>query len=69
MIRSAVDDLTDRYSDDEIRISAEVVAQATIAICKNIFVVPRSEIRRSLSGSGSDGLLQPTATTFRRRRR
>jgi hypothetical protein len=55
LIRSAVDDLTDRYSDDEIRISAEVVAQATIAICRNILVVPQSEIRRSLSASGSAG--------------
>ena len=62
LIRSAVDDLTDRYSDDEIRISAEVVAQATIAICENIFVVPQSEIRRSVGGSGSAG-------SHRRRRR
>ena len=62
LIRSALGDLTDRYSDDEIRISAEVVAQATIAICENIFVVPQSEIRRSVRGSGS-------ARSRRRRRR
>ena len=62
LIRSAVDDLTDRYSDDEIRISAEVVAQATIAICENIFVVPQSEIRRPGTGPGSD-------RSHRRRRR
>jgi hypothetical protein len=55
LIRSVVDDLTDRYSDDEIRISAEVIAQATVAICENIFVVPPSEIRRMRSGSGSAG--------------
>jgi hypothetical protein len=56
LIRSAVGDLTDRYSDDELRISAEVVAQATIAICESIFVVPQSEIRLSLGGPGSAGL-------------
>jgi hypothetical protein len=55
LIRSAVDDLTDRYSDDEIRISAEVVAQATIAICENIFVVPQSQVRGSVGESGSAG--------------
>jgi len=53
LIRSAVDDLTGRYSDDEIRTSAEIVAQATIAICQNIFFVPPSEIRRSGGPPGS----------------
>ncbi|HZE05936.1 MAG TPA: hypothetical protein VE127_11965 [Solirubrobacteraceae bacterium] len=55
LIRSAVDGLTDRYSDDEIRISAGVVAQATIAICQNIFVVPQTEIGRSVGRSRSAG--------------
>jgi hypothetical protein len=55
LIRSVVDDLTERYSDDEIRVASEIVAQATIAICENIFVMPPSEIRRSLGRSGSAG--------------
>jgi hypothetical protein len=68
LIRSVVDDLTGRYSDDEIRISAEIVAQATMAICANIFVVPPSEIRRMLGRSGSADSHR-RATTRRRRRR
>lgn len=60
LIRSVIDDLTDRYSDEEIRITAEVVAQATIAICENIFVVPPTEIRRSLN--------RPRSARSRRRR-
>jgi hypothetical protein len=55
LIRSVIDGLTERYSDDEIRVSSEIVAQATIAICENIFVMPPSEIRRSRGGSGSAG--------------
>lgn len=55
LIRSVIDDFTERYSDEEIRISAEIVAQATVAMCENIFVVPPSEIRRSIGGSGSAG--------------
>jgi hypothetical protein len=62
LIRSVVDDLTERYSDDQIQVASEIVAQATIAICENIFFVPPSEIRRSRGGSGSAG-------SRRRRRR
>jgi hypothetical protein len=53
VIRSVVGDLTDRYSDDEIRVTAEIVEQVTTIICENIFFVPPSEIRRSLNGSRS----------------
>jgi hypothetical protein len=63
LIRSVVEDLAERYSDDEIRVSSEIVAQATVAICKNIFFVPLSEIWRSLRGAGSAG------SRCRRRRR
>jgi hypothetical protein len=52
LIRSVVDGLTEHYSDDEIRVASEIVAQATVAICENIFFVPHSEIRRSLHRSG-----------------
>jgi hypothetical protein len=65
LIRSVVDDLTDRYSDDEIRVSSEIVAQVTMAICENVFFVPPSEIRRSLAGSGAADSPQATATTPR----
>lgn len=71
LIRSVIDDFTGRYSEDEIRISAEIVAQATIAICENIFVLPLSEIRRSAGGSnsrGSNGRRRPRHRSGRRRR-
>ncbi|HTX10650.1 MAG TPA: hypothetical protein VME22_18645 [Solirubrobacteraceae bacterium] len=53
LIRSVVEDFTDRYSGEEIQIAAEIVAQATIAICGNIFFVPPSEIRRMSRSSRS----------------
>ena len=53
VIRDLVDDFTERYSGDEIRIASEIVAQATVAMCNNIFFVPPSEIRRAGRGSGS----------------
>jgi hypothetical protein len=55
LIRSVVDDLTKRYSDAEIRVASEIVAQATVAICANIFFVPPDEIRSLARGSGSGG--------------
>jgi hypothetical protein len=55
LIRDVVDDLTERYSEDEIQVASEIVAQATIAICANIFAVPSSEIRRSRRRSGAAG--------------
>lgn len=68
-IRSVVDDLTDRYADDQIQIASEIVAQATIAICENIFFVPPSEIRRSLGGADSAGSRGPRRQRSGRRRR
>jgi hypothetical protein len=67
LIRSVVDDLTDRYSDEEIRVASVIVAQATVAICKNIFFVPPDEIRRLARASGSGGA-RPRPRTRRRRR-
>ncbi len=67
LIRSVVDGLTERYSDDEIRVSSEIVAQATIAMCENIFVVPPSEIRRS-RGDGSGSRRRRRQRSGRRRR-
>lgn len=55
VIREVVDDFTERYSDDEIRVASEIVAQATVAMCKNIFFVAPSEIRRARRGAGSAG--------------
>ena len=67
LIRSVVDGMTERYSDDEIRVSSEIVAQATIAMCENIFVVPPSEIRRS-RGDGSGSRRRRRQRSGRRRR-
>jgi hypothetical protein len=61
LVRGVVDDFTERYSEEEIRIASEIVAQATIAMCENIFLVPSSEIRRLRGGPGS-------ADSHRRRR-
>lgn len=55
VIRGVVGDLTDRYSDDELNVTAEIVEQVTTIICENIFFVPPSEIRRALNGSRSSG--------------
>jgi hypothetical protein len=68
LIRSVVDDLTERYSDDEIRVSSEIVAQATVAICENIFFLPPDEIRRLARGPGSGGARRPQRRTRRGRR-
>jgi hypothetical protein len=68
LIRSVVDGLTEHYADDEIRVASEIVAQATVAICENIFIVPQSEIRRSLHGSGSAASRPHRRRGTRRRR-
>ena len=59
VIRDVIDDFTERYSDDEIRIASEIVAQATVAMCKNIFFVAPSEVRRARRGSSSAGPRRP----------
>lgn len=53
VIRGVVGDVSDCYSDEQIRVAAEIVERVTTAICENIFLVPPSEIRRSLHGTGS----------------
>jgi hypothetical protein len=53
VIPSVVGDLTEHHSDDEIRISAEIVEQFTAIVCENIFVVLPPGL--SLRGSGSAG--------------
>ena len=68
LIRSVVDDLTERYSDDEIRVASEIVAQATVAICEDIFFVPPDEIRRLARGSGSGSARRRQRRTRRGRR-
>ena len=68
LIRSVVDGLTEHYSDDEIRVASEIVAQATVAICENIFFVPQPEIRRSRHGSGSAASRPHRRRGARRRR-
>ena len=69
LIRSVVDDLTERYSDDQIQVASEIVAQATIAICENIFIMTPSEIRRGLNGRASAGPRRPAQRRSGRRRR
>jgi len=53
LIRDVIEDLSDRYTEAEIRTSAEIVDQVTTAICENIFFVPPAEMRRALNGPGS----------------
>jgi hypothetical protein len=69
VIRDVIDDITERYSDDEIRVASEIVAQATVAMCKNIFFVPPSEIRRARRRSGSAGPPRRRRQRSDRRRR
>ena len=62
LIRGVVGDLPERHSEEEIRVSAEIVERVTTAICEEIFFVPPAEIRRVRGGSGS-------ANSAKRRRR
>lgn len=62
-IRDVSTDLTNRHSDHELRVSAGIVEQVTAAICENIFIVPPSEIRRSL------GRCRAAGARSRKRRR
>lgn len=69
LIRSVVDDFTERYSEGEIQVASEIVAQATIAICEDIFLVPPSEIRRSGRRSVAAGSRRRGQQRSGRRRR
>jgi hypothetical protein len=53
VIRSVLEDLPKRHSQEAISASAEIVHEVTSAICDEIFVVPPDEIRRTLNGSAS----------------
>ena len=68
VIRSVVADLAERYSEDEIRVASVIVAQATVAMCKNIFFVPPSEMRRMSRSSRSAGKRNRQQRSGRRRR-
>lgn len=69
LIRDVNAELPERHTDQELQVSAEIVEQVTTAICENIFVLPPSEIRRSLAGSGSAGSRRrPQRRSGRRRR-
>ena len=69
MIRSVLGDLPKRHSEEEIRVSAEIVEQVTAAICDEIFLVPPAEIRRSQGGSSSAKSQDRRRRSSRNRRR
>ena len=68
VIRSVVEDLLKRHSDEEIRTSADIVNEIAMAICDEIFLVPPAEIHRALDGPGSRQS-DPRRRRSRRRRR
>jgi hypothetical protein len=53
VIRSVVEDLPKRHSDEALRTSADIVHEVATAICEEVFFVPPAEIRRRLNGSSS----------------
>ena len=53
LVRSVLGEVSERHSDEEIRVSAEIVQQVTTAICDQIFVVPPAEIHRMRSEPSS----------------
>jgi hypothetical protein len=53
LIRSVLGEVSERHSDEEIRVSAEIVQQVTTAICGQIFVVPPAGMRRMRSEPSS----------------
>jgi len=52
LIRDVNAELPKRYTEQELRVSAEIIQELTTAICENIFIVPLAEIRRN-SGARS----------------
>ena len=69
LIRSVVEDLPKRHSDEAIRASADIVNEITAAICDEIFIVPPEETRRSLNGSASRASHRRRRPRSKRRRR
>lgn len=69
LIRQVVGELPERHSEDDIRVSAEIVDEVTTAICEEIFFVPPSEIRRARGGAGSANSSKQRRRRSGRRRR
>ena len=65
LIRSVVDDLTERYSDDEIRVASAIVAEAAVAICENVFLPAAVRDPALASRVGFGWVTQARATTVR----
>lgn len=68
LIRDVNAELCGRYSDDTLRVSAEIVDQVVAAICENIYFVPPSEIARATRRSRSAHSHQRRRRDRRRRR-
>jgi len=69
LIRSVVEDLPKRYSDEAIRASAHMVNEITTAVCDEIFFVPPEGTGPALNGSTSRGSHRRRRPRSRRRRR
>jgi len=52
LIRDVTAELPEGHTEQELRLSAQIIQEVTTAICENIFIVPASEIRRN-SGARS----------------
>jgi hypothetical protein len=68
MIRSVLGDVSERHTEAEIRVSAEIVGQVTTALCDELVLVPPDEISRMRGGSDS-GDAHPRRRPSTRRRR
>ena len=55
LIRDVNAALSERHTEQEIKVSAAIVEEVTTAICENIFFIPPSEIRRMSRSSPSAG--------------
>jgi hypothetical protein len=55
LIRDVNAALSERHTEQEIKVSAAIVEEVTTAICENIFFIPPSEVRRMSGGSTRAG--------------
>lgn len=69
VIRSVLGGVSERYSEQEIRVCAEIVEQVTTAICEEIFLVPPAEIHRIQGGPSGRSGRKPGRRSSRRHRR
>jgi len=69
LIRDVNAGLPDRYTEQEIRVSAAIVEEVTTAICENIFFIPPSEMRRMSRSSPSAARRRNRQRRSGRRRR